>query len=69
MLDRLRSERIAAVVRQLPERQREIVVLRYFGELTITETAAQLDISESTVKSSAHRALQTLAARRRAVDW
>lgn len=68
-LDRLRSERIAAVVRELPERQREIVVLRYFGELTITETAAQLGISESAVKSSAHRALQTLAARWKAVDW
>jgi RNA polymerase sigma-70 factor (sigma-E family) len=41
----------------LSPRQRAIVVLRYFEDLTERETAAELGISVGTVKSTAHQAL------------
>ncbi|MPZ82628.1 MAG: sigma-70 family RNA polymerase sigma factor [Actinophytocola sp.] len=44
----------------LPTRQREVIVLRYYCELSEAETAATIGISVGTVKSSAHRALATL---------
>lgn len=50
----------------LPARQREVIVLRYYCELSEAETAATLGVSLGTVKSAAHRALDTL--RRRMKD-
>ncbi len=49
-------------VQQLPPRQRAVVVLRYYEDLSELETAAALGCSRGTVKSSAHRALKTLRA-------
>lgn len=40
--------------------QREVMILRFFLELSVSETAALLDIAEGTVKSSTHRALRQL---------
>jgi RNA polymerase sigma-70 factor (sigma-E family) len=40
--------------------QREVMILRFFLELSVSETAAVLDIAEGTVKSSTHRALRQL---------
>jgi RNA polymerase sigma-70 factor (sigma-E family) len=45
---------------QLPARQREVLVLRYYCGLSEAETAAEIGISTGTVKSSAHRAIATL---------
>jgi RNA polymerase sigma-70 factor (sigma-E family) len=45
---------------QLPKRQRAIVVLRYYEDLSETETAALLGISVGTVKSTTSRALTRL---------
>jgi RNA polymerase sigma-70 factor (sigma-E family) len=45
---------------QLPQRQRACVVLRYFEELDVRETAAALRCSEGTVKSQTSRALASL---------
>lgn len=45
---------------QLTRRQRAVLVLRYFDDLTEPETAAALGISVGTVKSSASRALGRL---------
>lgn len=50
------------LVQTLPRRQREVVVLRYWCDLTEAEIARVLGISSGTVKSSAHRAHAQLAA-------
>ncbi len=47
-------------IEQLPARQREVLVLRYYCGLSEAETAAVTGISLGTVKSSAHRAIATL---------
>jgi RNA polymerase sigma-70 factor (sigma-E family) len=44
----------------LPRGQRAVVVLRYFEDLTVRQTADALGVSEGTVKSQAARALDTL---------
>jgi RNA polymerase sigma-70 factor (sigma-E family) len=45
---------------RLPRRQREIVVLRFFEDLTESQTAAVLDIAVGTVKSATAAALANL---------
>ena len=55
----LRHTLLPAVL-QLPARQRAVLVLRYFEDLSIEETAATLECSVGTVKSQTHRALARL---------
>lgn len=40
--------------------QREVMILRYYLELSVSETATALGIAEGTVKSSTHRGLAQL---------
>ena len=54
-----RSVLVAALAR-LPPRQRAVLVLRYFEDLSESETAAALQCSVGTVKSTASRALARL---------
>lgn len=56
------SDPVAAALEALPARMRAAVVLRYFHDLTVTETAAVLDCAEGTVKSQTARALDKLRA-------
>jgi len=51
---------VLAALAQLPQRQREVLVLRYWSELSEAEIAAALGISRGTVKSTASRALDAL---------
>lgn len=51
---------LMAALAGLPPRQRACVVLRYFEELDVRETAAALGCSEGTVKSQTSRALAAL---------
>jgi RNA polymerase sigma-70 factor (sigma-E family) len=44
----------------LPPRQREVLVLRYYGGLSESEIAASTGISRGTVKSTASRALEAV---------
>jgi RNA polymerase sigma-70 factor (sigma-E family) len=48
---------VAAALRKLPRRQREAVVLRYYLDLSVEETAQAMGVSQGTVKSATHRAL------------
>ena len=49
-------------VRLLPPRQRAVIVLRYYEDLTEGEIADALGCSRGNVKSTAHRALKALRA-------
>jgi RNA polymerase sigma factor (sigma-70 family) len=50
-----------SAVRELPERQRAVVALRYIEDLPIAAIAGVLEISEGTVKTLSFRARRTLA--------
>jgi RNA polymerase sigma-70 factor (sigma-E family) len=54
-----RSEMVAAL-RTLPLRQREVLVLRYYGDLSETQIAQAMGISQGAVKSHAARAMSSL---------
>jgi RNA polymerase sigma-70 factor (sigma-E family) len=53
---------VATALRGLPVRQRAVVVLRYFDDLTETQVADALGCSVGTVKSQAFKALGRLRA-------
>lgn len=55
------QRRLVTAVRDLPPRQREVVALRYLHECSTQEAATTLGISEGTVKTHLHRALEALA--------
>jgi RNA polymerase sigma-70 factor (sigma-E family) len=48
------------LLRRLPPRQRAAVVLRFYDDLSIQETAAALGCSEGTIKSLSSRGLRAL---------
>ncbi len=48
-------------VRRLARRQRECIVLRFYGDLTVEQIADTLDLSAGSVKTHLHRALKNLA--------
>jgi RNA polymerase sigma-70 factor (sigma-E family) len=56
-----RSEVVAAL-RDLPERQREAIVLRYYADLSEAEIAATMGISRGAVKSHTARGMAALRA-------
>ena len=51
---------LVEALQHLPEMQRKVVVLRYLIDLPVAETAAELGISEGTVKSHASRGISAL---------
>jgi RNA polymerase sigma-70 factor (sigma-E family) len=56
-----RHREVGAALAKLPRRRREVLVLRYYLQLSEAEIAETLNISTGTVKSSAARGLTTLA--------
>jgi RNA polymerase sigma factor (sigma-70 family) len=61
-LDIVGRERIGRVFRQLPARQREVVVLRYVEGWSTREIADQLGVTAGSVKRHLFRAVQRLRA-------
>lgn len=69
MIDDLERDAVAAAtraevldaVRRLPDRQRDVVLLRYWLDLSEAEIADTLGVSPGTVKSAASRARRSLA--------
>jgi RNA polymerase sigma-70 factor (ECF subfamily) len=53
-------DRVQAALAQLPERDREVLVLRYLEQLATAEVAAVLGITKAAVKSRHVRALEHL---------
>lgn len=51
---------ILQALRQLPPKPRAMVILRYWEDLTVEQTAAALGCSEGNVKSQCSRSLQKL---------
>jgi RNA polymerase sigma-70 factor (sigma-E family) len=51
---------LLGAVRRLPGRQRECIALRFYADLSESETARTLGISVGTVKSQTHKALRRL---------
>ena len=54
---------VATALGTLPRRQREAVILRYYADLSGTETAAAMGISEGAAKNHAHRGVAALRQR------
>ncbi|MEP7177825.1 MAG: SigE family RNA polymerase sigma factor [Pseudonocardiales bacterium] len=55
-------EELIAAVRGLPRRQREVLILKYWSNLSDAEIAATLGVSVGTVKSTASRGVGVLKA-------
>ena len=58
--DAAESELLRAMVAALPARHREVIRLRFYADASEAEMAAALGISQGTVKSRLHHALEKL---------
>jgi DNA-binding CsgD family transcriptional regulator len=56
----LERHAVVNALRSLPDRQREAIVLRYYGDLSEAEIAAAMGISRGAVKSHTARGMSTL---------
>ena len=53
-------EHLRGALDDLPERQREAVVLRFFENLSVDETARAMSCAPGTVKATVHQALRAM---------
>jgi RNA polymerase sigma-70 factor (ECF subfamily) len=51
---------VARSIARLSRRQREVVVLFYFADLTVREVAGALSMNEGAVKGALHRARESI---------
>ncbi len=61
-LARVEGEALMVALGRLPQRQREVLTLRYYLDLSEAQIADALGISAGSVKAHAHRGLATLRA-------
>lgn len=57
------TERVRQALARMPEKQRQLLVWRYFDGVTVAQAAARSGIPEGTVKSRTHYALESLKKR------
>jgi RNA polymerase sigma-70 factor (sigma-E family) len=57
------ARRLVGALRELPRRQRDCIVLRYYLELPVPEVAGTLGLSVNSVKTHLQRGLRALEAR------
>ncbi len=55
-----RAARVASALARLPEKQREVLVLRVCADLEYTDIAEALGVSEGTARSNMHHALTAM---------
>jgi RNA polymerase sigma-70 factor (ECF subfamily) len=60
-VERLDSDRVMVAIRQLPPQQREVLLLRIAGGLTVSEVATILGKTPGAVRALNHRGLKSLA--------
>ncbi len=60
-LTKARNAGVMDALRLLPWRQQQVIMLRYYADLSVLETAQTLQISAGTVKTHGFRALANLA--------
>ncbi len=53
-------DRLLVALRNLPRRQREVLVLRFWEDRSVTETADLLGMSAGSVKTHTHRGLEAI---------
>ena len=58
--DPVEVDRLMKALKRLSHRQRSVVVLRYYGGMSVPEIAKTLDCPEGTVKSQLHRSLNNI---------
>jgi RNA polymerase sigma-70 factor (sigma-E family) len=58
----VQRDAMTALVRCLPAKQREVIVLRFYIDLSVRDAAAAMGCSEGTVKSHTSRALAAIRA-------
>ena len=54
------DELLRSTLRDLSDRQREAIVLRFFEDLTVEQTAVAMNCAPGTVKATVHQALRIL---------
>ena len=54
------KDRLRQLLTDLPERQREALVLRFFEDLSVEETAKAMGCAQGTIKATVHQALRAL---------
>src|SRR4029079_18034719 len=59
-LHTLERDEVMSALRTLPQRQREVLVLRYYADLSEAEIAGVIGISQGAVKSHASRGIAAL---------
>ena len=58
--DKEEQAQMRKVLDTLPDRQREALVLRFFEDLSVEQTAAAMNCAVGTVKATVHQALRAL---------
>ena len=51
---------LRVLLADLPERQRESIILRFFENLSVDETAKAMNVAPGTIKATIHQALRSL---------